>query len=108
MRSRLPWFLIAAAIAIAAAVRFFRDRQGILRAAPSAPPLPAAEPQEDPRADELRRRIEESRAVVDERDRFEEAETPLDEADPDARRREVHARAREAVERMRTEDESEN
>jgi hypothetical protein len=59
----------------------------------------------DPRAEQLRTRLEESRAVVDERAEFEGAETPVDAADavpdPDARRREIHAEGRSAVERMR-------
>jgi hypothetical protein len=84
---------------------------------PEAPPEPAAtEPpteqeqppaatveadESDTRAGDLRRRIEESRLVLDERDEFEGAETPVDEADPEARRRDVHDRARQMVERMR-------
>jgi hypothetical protein len=60
----------------------------------------------DPRADELRRRLEESRAIVEERDEFEAAETPVDQADhapadPDARRRAVHDAGRAAAEQMR-------
>lgn len=43
--------------------------------------------------------------MVGERDAFEEAELPVDQAeplgDPDARRREVHDAGRAAVERMR-------
>jgi hypothetical protein len=66
----------------------------------AAPPVTTSE-EDDRRADELRRRIEESRGLADERDEFEGAETPVDEADPEARRREVHDRAREMVERMR-------
>jgi hypothetical protein len=61
----------------------------------------------DPRAQELRRRLEESRPVVDERDEFEAAETTVDTVedvpeDPDARRRAVHAEGRSTVERMQT------
>jgi hypothetical protein len=60
----------------------------------------------DPRADELRRRLDESRAVVEDREEFEGAETTVDTVDdvprdPAERRREVHAEGREAVERMR-------
>jgi hypothetical protein len=58
----------------------------------------------DPRADELRRRLAESRALADERDEFEGAETTVDAAepdDPDARRRAVHDAGRAAAERMR-------
>ena len=61
----------------------------------------------DDRADELRRRLEESRAVVAERDEFEAGETPVDRADPgedpDARRRRVHDAGRAAAERMKGE-----
>ena len=60
----------------------------------------------DPRADELRRRLEESRGLIDEREQFESGETTVDAADaapvdPDERRRAVHEQGREAVERMR-------
>jgi MYXO-CTERM domain-containing protein len=60
----------------------------------------------DPRAEELRRKLAESRAIVDERDEFESAELTVDLAepapvDPDTRRRAVHDSARETVERMR-------
>jgi hypothetical protein len=65
-----------------------------------------AEP--DPRASELRERLEESRSVVAEREEFEEAETPIDEVEPvaevDERRREIHDRARSAAEEMRREE----
>jgi hypothetical protein len=62
----------------------------------------------DPRADELRARLDESRAVVGDREEFEGAETPVDAAeavpDPDERRREIHAEGRSAVDRMRDRD----
>ena len=63
-----------------------------------------AEPhvEEDP-AESLRARLEESRAVVDERERFEEKETPVDEADPDERRRSVHDDARARIDELRGE-----
>ena len=65
--------------------------------------LPAAGP--DPRAGELRAKLEESRALLDERDEFEAGETTVDEAepavDPDERRRRVHEQARSAVDDMR-------
>ena len=52
----------------------------------------------------LRAKLEESRAVADERDRFEERETPIDEAaDPDARRRSVHEDARARMDELRGE-----
>jgi hypothetical protein len=57
--------------------------------------------EEDP-AQSLRAKLEESRAVVDERERFEERETPVDEAaDPDARRRSVHDDARARLDELR-------
>jgi hypothetical protein len=61
----------------------------------------------DPRAEELRRRLEESRPVIEEREEFEAAETPVDAAetvvpqDPDARRQAVHAEGRATVDRMK-------
>ena len=62
--------------------------------------------QPDPRAEELRRKLAESREIADERDSFEEAELTVDRAepapdDPETRRRAVHDSARETVERMR-------
>jgi hypothetical protein len=64
-----------------------------------------AEAPVDPRADELRARLDESRAVVDDRDEFDAAETTVDAAeavpDPDERRRAVHAEGRSVVDRMR-------
>jgi hypothetical protein len=69
---------------------------------------PPPEPAPDPRADELRQRLEESRAVVAAREEFEASETPVDEAEPvadvDARRRELHERAQATAEEMRGED----
>ena len=67
---------------------------------------PAAAP--DPRADELKRKLEESRALVDERDAFEGAELTVDRAepapeDPESRRRAVHEAGRATVGRMRGE-----
>jgi hypothetical protein len=67
-------------------------------------PVPGAA---DPRAEELRRKLDESRSLVDERDEFEGAEVTVDRAepapeDPESRRRAVHEQGREAVERMRS------
>ena len=94
MKARLALVLGGAAVAGAAAYRFLR------RAAPSQAPPPEAH------ADELRARLAESRAVVDEREDFESAETPVDEADvvtpaPGDRRRAVHDRGRHVAEEMR-------
>ena len=60
----------------------------------------------DSRADELRRKLDESRSIVEERDEFEGAELTVDQAepapeDPESRRRAVHDSARSTVERMR-------
>ena len=60
----------------------------------------------DPRADELRRKLAESRSIVDERDQFEGAELTIDRAepapeDPESRRRAVHESARATVDQMR-------
>ena len=62
----------------------------------------AREPDGDPRADELRRKLAESRSVVDEREQDEEREVTVDRSeDPAARRAAVHDSARETVEQMR-------
>jgi hypothetical protein len=91
VRARTAWLAGAAGAAIAAYRRMRR--------------APAPVPVEDPRAAELRERLEESRAVVDEREEFESAETPVDqvEADssPEDRRRAVHERGRAAADQMR-------
>ena len=96
MRARLAFLGAAAAALGAVAIRFVRRRQA------------AAEPEPDPRADELRRRLDESRSVVSEREEFEEAETPVDEVEPvagfDDRRREIHERARATAEEMRRDE----
>ena len=56
----------------------------------------------DPRALELRRKLAESRELVDERAEFEAGETPVDEAeDVDEKRRRVHERGRAAADEMR-------
>jgi hypothetical protein len=66
------------------------------------PPAPAGA---DPRAEELRRRLAESRELAGEQDEFERGETRVDEAeplaDPDVLRRGVHERGRAAVQDMR-------
>ena len=62
-------------------------------------------PGPDPRAEELRRKLAESRSIVEEREEFEAAETPVDRAEPapelDERRRRVHERARGTARKMR-------
>src|SRR5881396_4447380 len=73
---------------------------GFLRRRREAPAGP------DPRAEELRRKLAESRSIVEERDEFEAAEVTVDLAepapeDPESRRRAVHDAARDAVRQMR-------
>lgn len=93
-RVRLVAGLLAVAGAAYGALRRFR-------------PTEQAAPEElDPRALELRRRIDESRTILEERDEFESAETPVDRAtapggDLDERRRRVHELGREAADEMR-------
>jgi hypothetical protein len=89
----MAWLGGAIGVAGAAAYRALRRRPA---------PVPAA----DPRADELRQRLDESRALVDEREEFESAETPVDQAEPADvadRRRAVHERGRAAADQMRRE-----
>ncbi len=90
---RLAFLTGGAAVGLAGIWRMIRRRP------------PESEASVDPRADELRARLDESRAVVDDREEFEGAETTVDAAesvpDPDERRRGVHAEGRSAVDRMR-------
>jgi hypothetical protein len=66
-------------------------------------PEPEPHADEDP-AESLRAKLEESRAVADERERFEERETPVDQApDPEERRRSVHEEARARLDELRGE-----
>ena len=79
------------------------------RRSPETPTPPA----EDARAEELRRKLEESRTVAEEQhEQVAEPETPVDEApDPpadasvDDRRAAVHERARAAADEMQREQE---
>ena len=89
MRAGIGWLAGAVGVAGAAAYRALRGK--------------AAPPAEDPRAEELRRKLDESRTLVEERDEFESAETPVDQAEGEVedRRRAVHERARAAAEEMR-------
>jgi hypothetical protein len=62
----------------------------------------AADDEPDP-ADELRTKLAESRTIADDRDVDEAGQTTVDQApdpDPDARRKDVHARAREALDEL--------
>jgi len=91
MRRPVAWLLGAFAAA------------GFLRRRQQAGVTP--EPESDRRAEELRRKLAESRTIVEEREEFEAAETPVDEAyapdDPETRRRAVHEAGRAAAERMK-------
>lgn len=69
-----------------------------LRRKPKQAPAPAGDP-----AEELRAKLAESRSVAGEREEFESGETPVDEADPDARRRSVHEQARARMDELRGE-----
>ncbi|MHB8642236.1 MAG: hypothetical protein ACYDA3_05060 [Gaiellaceae bacterium] len=65
-------------------------------------PKPAI-PMPDP-AEALRAKLEESRAVVGEREEFEAGETTVDAApDPESRRRGVHEQARRRIDELRGE-----
>jgi hypothetical protein len=93
VRARTAWLAGAAGAAIAV----YRK----LRPSPAPTPAPA----DDPRAEQLRRKLEESRTVAEEQ--HEEvaasAETPVDDADVESRRAAVHERARAATDEMRGE-----
>lgn len=93
MRRPVAWLLGAFA-----AAGFLRRRQ---QAGVTSEP----EPGPDPRAEELRRKLAESRTIVEEREEFEAAETPVDQAyapdDPETRRRAVHEAGRASAERMK-------
>ena len=96
MNARLAALGGGVAVAVAAVVRLLR------RPARATAQIPPA----DPRADELRRKLAESRSLVGEQDDFEAAETPIDAVEPvvddvDERRRSVHERGRAAVDEMR-------
>ena len=90
MRARIAW--LAGAVTVAGAAAYKRLRR--------SGPAPA----EDPRAEELRRKLDESRTIVEEREEFESAETPVDAAEPAEvadRRKAVHERGRAAADEMR-------
>jgi hypothetical protein len=68
---------------------------------------PQAEPGADARAAELKAKLDETRAVADDRDAFESGEPAVDEAealDPQTRRAQVHEQGRAALDEMRGED----
>jgi hypothetical protein len=94
----LAWLAGGVAVASAAVYRLVKARGW-----PHSAEAPKPEPALDPRAEELRQRIAESRALVEERDEFEQAETTVDRADPnvDERRRSVHDEGRATIDEMR-------
>jgi hypothetical protein len=82
----LAW--LAGALGVAGLAKALRRR-----------PQPALEAGPDPRADELRRRLEESKPLVDEPG--DDGETTVDQApDPTRARENVHAKARAAIDEM--------
>jgi hypothetical protein len=86
MRNRTAW-LAGALGAAGVAYRALRRRPG-----------PAA----DARADELRRKLDESKPLVDERDEFESGETAVDQtASFEEQRAAVHERGQAAAREMR-------
>ena len=91
MRKLLKWILVT--IGIAAAVRWFRRRGD------DAEPTPVGPPPDDP-AEELRRRLAESRTADEP---AEPSETP--EASVEDRRADVHEQGRATLDEMKPADE---
>ena len=97
MRRLVP--LLSGLVGTLALARLLRRRRERPRVEP-----PADAP--DPRAEALRRRLDEARAVVTEQDEFDAAEVPVDKAepaptDPAGLRARVHAEGRAKAEAMR-------
>ena len=93
MQGRLALLLGGAVVAGAAAYRALRRRAP----APVAP---------EPHVEALKSKLAEARIVADDREEFESAETPIDQAETVPaeladRRRSVHERGREVAEEMR-------
>jgi hypothetical protein len=91
VRGRIVWIAGATLGAAGVAYRALRRRE---------PPAAA-----DPRAEELRRKLDESKPLVHEREEFEGAETTVDEAEPptvEEKRTAAHERARAAADEMRS------
>jgi hypothetical protein len=86
MRNRAAW--IAGALGAA----------GVAYRALRRQPKPAT----DPRADELRRKLDESKALVEEREQFESGETAVDETTLDEKRAAIHERGHAAVREMKS------
>lgn len=94
MRARVAF--AAGAVGVAGALIARR----VLRRRPEPPPS-------DDQAAELRRKLDESRSLADEREEFESGETTVDRAEPagesvEERRRRVHEQARAATGEMDT------
>jgi hypothetical protein len=97
VNARFAWLGAALGVSGAYVVRRLRR--------PAAEPVGAAA---DPRAEQLRERLAESRSLAGEREEFEAAETTVDRAEAvgesvEERRRRVHEHGREQVEEMRGE-----
>jgi hypothetical protein len=93
VQGRLALIVGGAVVAGAAAYRALTRR-------PPAPVVP------EPHVEAMKARVAEARAVVDDREEFEGAETPIDQAEMvpaelGDRRRSVHERGRQAAEEMR-------
>lgn len=84
---------IGGAVGGFALLRFLRRRSTL-------PTTPAPHP-----AESLRAKLDESRVVAADREEFESGETPVDQADPDARRRVLHERARAQLDELSATDE---
>jgi hypothetical protein len=103
VRNRLAWAVGGLGVTAALALRALRVRRAPARK--DEPPAAGYGP--DERALELRRRLDESRALVGEREDFESGETTVDEAapaptvSPEDRRRDLHERARATLDEMR-------
>jgi len=102
MRSRHAWLVGAAGATGAAAVLVARRLRRGRREVPAADS--AADPAADPAA-ALRQKLDESRALTEEREEFEAGETTVDRAEPagetvEERRRRVHREAKTAVDDM--------
>lgn len=91
MRRRLTWLLVS--LGIAALVRRLRRRREDERELPT----PASTAEDDP-ADELRRKLAESRSAADE-ETAEASEPPAETVE--ARRADVHEQGRTALDDMR-------
>ncbi len=100
MRYRLAWLLGG----LAAGLVLYRKLRSLT--------APAALPPPDSHAEELRRKLDESRSIVSEREELESPETPVDRAERstgelEERRRQIRERAQAALEELRGEPSSE-